>query len=159
MDWFEEEEKKWGEFLKRFEAWKIYDFSGFCLNTCDKHCCDLSHMELLLTLEELGVILGQDPPAPSLYKTWKKDVYCWHEGYCPQYEPDRYFCRIWNDPRRPAMCKEYPFGASHDDMFREKDLYVSPACVFKPGLALWAELENLAKEFGVQVVKVKASGS
>jgi hypothetical protein len=57
------------------------------------------------------------------------------------------------------MCKEYPFGASHDTTFKEKNLYVSPACVFAPGSALWLELAALAGKFGVQVVKVQAAVS
>lgn len=112
---------------------------------------------LLLPFDELEVLLGFKPEDRAPYESGEPGLYRFSSGDCPHYDRQHRRCGIWNSPDRPSMCREFPFGTYHDSLFREKRLYVSPACAFDSSFSGWPGLQQLCDTHQVELVRLKAS--
>ena len=127
MDWLEQKRARWKSFKRGLEAYKRDILPAACLQECRHHCCDLARTRLLAHRDEFPALLGREPERWEDYATDAPGFYRYSEGDCPRYDRTTRRCGIWDDPGRPAICGEFPFGATHDPRFSRMSLYVSPA--------------------------------
>lgn len=156
-DWFEKKQVAWNEFVIALQKWKRECFSQVCLEVCQHHCCDLQNTVLKAPQQEIAVLIGHSPDDWSRYQTDEPGLYRYAEGDCPHYERPSRRCKIWNNPQRPPICGEFPFGLYHDDLYRQQKMYLSPACAFGPGMPGWESLARMAAQHQVQIVRLKAA--
>ncbi len=94
------------EFLQALEEWKEENLSPYCLNQCQRTCCDLSPA-VYVKKRTLITLLGYEPEDLSKYSAHPLEDAFMLKGLCPQYDPETKRCQIRD--RRPDFCRLYPF--------------------------------------------------
>lgn len=96
-------------FWQAFKEWEREVLSPYCLNECERPCCDLSRLKMSMRKKNLIALLGFEPVDLYPFKTDKEGLFTYNEGFCPQFDSAMRRCNIYDHPDRPTACKRYPF--------------------------------------------------
>jgi Fe-S-cluster containining protein len=128
------------EYISKYNTEKLSDY---CLNSCEKPCCEFSEkwplsiqekeLPLLFSLDQIvefelaGKLTDDDNYRDAKFFTG---------GNCPHYESESHKCTKHNK-KRPKVCSEYPINYS-----RKKGLILRATCGY-----VRENWEEMVKEF------------